>query len=560
MRKKFSEDDLLGKVRIKANHALRLELRPTPPEVVEEAVKALEPVMDELMSSEAVSKSSSNLKISFDTNEIESPDKMLSEEAIARLLEEDGGKNPELDQSEPPLKSERHLNLLELLSKTEIPVADSSAATHPKGGDQDMVPLKDDSIVETSPQLRYDSSFEAATVSEPPPNLDQEDFQQRLITILNENYGEQADLRPENLKSRLIELLNAEYSEDEEDEEEEEDVAGEELEQVEQEEQELYNDRGPVLRDESIESTHETSDRRLIFEEVVASDQSDEVPGSGLNSELVSDINPDPYINDAIDEDSDGDVYELDWSHFIKPKPSLDDLLKNDPPEAFKEDSKTVSVSEGFENRIMETNFDESESTLLPRLEELQALDDESKQDESFWTNAPNAQEKFSESENNESVASPEFSPSDSGWAGDSERKRRWSGELLNDDASLDFEPEPDEEETEPLSIYKEDVAETILAKASESQISKNNDRYLTVDEWSFVFDTMKEQVEYLKKQLEIKDHQLQNKDELIRNFQILLKNEQDKFLKLEHKMDDVVTQVEERVTKKGFFSRLWKR
>jgi hypothetical protein len=244
----------------------------------------------------------------------------------------------------------------------------------------------------------------------------------------------------------------------------------------------------------------------------------------------------------------------------------------------------------------------------------LQTLDDESNQDEAFWTIPSETQEDLSEIENTASMESPvfiqseerhdepetaealdntfltqdlpdsetlnvpdtrfeadsleldenksdsEFLQKDSNWSGDSERNRRFSGEHLSEDASFDFEPGSEELETEPSSVYEEDAAETKPAKASESQISKNNDRYMSVDEWSFVFDTMKEQVEYLKKQLEIKDHQLQNKDELIRNFQILLKNEQDKFLKLEHKMDDVVTQVEERVTKKGFFSRLWKR
>jgi hypothetical protein len=106
------------------------------------------------------------------------------------------------------------------------------------------------------------------------------------------------------------------------------------------------------------------------------------------------------------------------------------------------------------------------------------------------------------------------------------------------------------------------EAAETSKSEgaAAEKNVAQNGERYMSVEEWSFVFDTLKEQIDYLRKQLEIKDHQLQNKDELIRNFQILLKNEQDKFLKLENKLEDVVLQVEERAAKKGFFSRFRKR
>ncbi|MDK9711000.1 hypothetical protein [Acidaminobacter sp.] len=123
-------------------------------------------------------------------------------------------------------------------------------------------------------------------------------------------------------------------------------------------------------------------------------------------------------------------------------------------------------------------------------------------------------------------------------------------------------------QQQEEEQVYKAErrfgveAAETAKSEgtAAEKNVAQNSERYMSVEEWSFVFDTLKEQIDYLRKQLEIKDHQLQNKDELIRNFQILLKNEQDKFLKLENKMEDVVLQVEERAAKKGFFSRFRKR
>jgi hypothetical protein len=769
MRKKFNEDDLLGKVRIKANHALRLEIKPTPPEVVEEAIKELQPVMEEMMSSERPSENNSSLKIGWDTNEIDVPDKMPTEEELTQLLNLDLDKKQSLDDAPPPPIPDRHLNLLELLALTDLQATEVSDTTITGSGKFYRGSSEDSLISHQSTNAQFVADFGKIIPPQVQPELDQEDFQKRLIALLNENYRDQDEIRPENLKSKLFEILNAEYSEEEEAEQEDEADTENEAEaetvieittetEIESEtdsmtdimnnvvEGEIFADKmaeaseegsttyfrqkeelkwdqkdrvlsfdevhlglgaveTPVvtqteevhIEDENFQTVlggykfnssepdltqteiskkthhenplnleHEDSQQRLIailkqnygdqtdfrpenlkakliellnaeYEDYEEDEDEDEdleeetvltvsaEEEDPVNADIKAETNPAPNsvipqaeasfeTEEVSDSEPEEERYEVDWSHFIQSKPVVPDVAENILLDESIDMGTSQSLADGLENDNANATFLQNKITIHPWLKELQTLDDESNQDEAFWTIPSEAQEDLSEIENTASMESPVFIPSeerhdepetaealvttfltqdlpdsetlnvpdtqfeadsleqdengsdseylqkDSIWSGDSERNRRFSGKHLSEDASLDFEPGSNEMETEPSSVYEEDAAETKPAKASESQVSKNNDRYLSVDEWSFVFDTMKEQVEYLKKQLEIKDHQLQNKDELIRNFQILLKNEQDKFLKLEHKMDDVVTQVEERVTKKGFFSRLWKR
>ena len=115
MRKKFAEDDLLGRFRLKQHQGLRIDPKPTPPEEVEEAVKALEPLMETL---EVAAPSGSDLSIDWDTNDFEAPEDLPSEEALRALLF--GEPETELSLEEHDFyKSQRHQKMLELLAKVE---------------------------------------------------------------------------------------------------------------------------------------------------------------------------------------------------------------------------------------------------------------------------------------------------------------------------------------------------------------------------------------------------------------------------------------------------------
>jgi hypothetical protein len=317
VRKKFAEDDLLGRFRLKQHQGLRIDPKPTPPEEVEEAAKALEPLMETL---EVAEPSGSDLSIDWDTNDFEAPDDLPSEEALRALLF--GEPETELSLEEHDFyKSQRHQKMLELLAKVEAlthkasdkmtdpetPTENTIQPNDPAGASADKSDgsASTRSMLETThfPERRYDEgpegeydeeseeeydeeseeeydeeseeeydegpegeydeepeeeaamrseseakqktdyaqmegrdgSGQTLTEEEVKLNVDQKDFQERLIRILNENYSDMGEVKPQNLKSRLIEILNEEYAEDNLDEayeQEEDDAFGEDNDDV----------------------------------------------------------------------------------------------------------------------------------------------------------------------------------------------------------------------------------------------------------------------------------------------------------------------------------------
>lgn len=485
MRKRFADDELLSSFRLKQKPGLRIDFKPTPPEQVEDMIKELEPVLESLSDQAPIT---SNLGLDWDISSIATPAHLPTEEELKALLafeptREDTSETPEI------FRTQRHQKMLELLKRVEaltrsdneamtsegaveIKSPDSSLFAQAKNSANTQVAFSnksgEDHVIRSSAESQpLNSDRSAASVAQMPSkpsevqsdlklNLEQAEFQERLIRILNENYGDLGEVRPHNLKARLIEILNEEYSEDED-----------------------------IQENEKVES---------------------EVP---LENENVSD---DPA--------------------------SFMDLLEETGPPSAEDHAEGLikdSVLQGFDNAAAQRQSRASQPLAGPRVLER---------------------------------GQP---------AHFRDKAHPWLKELQSEGHPHPHDTSMSETSQSPLkaeqSTYKvkaatlnrreageKDFKEDLLFSEASSPPRAQGERSMPGEDWSFVLDTMKEQMEYLKKQLEIKDHQLQNKDELIRNFQILLKNEQDKFLKLEHKMDDVVAQVEERATKKGFFSRFRKR
>ncbi|MZQ99299.1 MAG: hypothetical protein GT601_16660, partial [Acidaminobacter sp.] len=244
MRKKFAEDDLLGRFRIKNNSTLRIDLKPTPPEKVEEVIKNMEPLIENLGNAE---QSQSGLSIDWDTNEIDVPANMPSDEELKAILFREPKDEIPPEQFDI-FKSQRHQKMLELLAKVEALTQHASVEQTQINEALSESPVEHasdnlrDTEIEGSlfngeeAEMRSDTeqfqsvqgkqtaaeSQSSATKNndsrsvetEFKLDVDQKDFQDRLIKILNENYSDLGEIRPHNLKSRLIEILNEEYAED----------------------------------------------------------------------------------------------------------------------------------------------------------------------------------------------------------------------------------------------------------------------------------------------------------------------------------------------------------
>jgi hypothetical protein len=657
MRKKFAEDDLLGKFRLKNNSSLRIDLKQTPPEQVEEVIKKMEPLIETLGTPE---NSQSSLSIDWNTNEIEVPENMPSDEELKAILFHD----PE-DEVPPDkidiFKSQRHQKMLELLAKVEALTQNASVDETQFNETLSKSPVEHvsedlrDSGTEGSlfngeeAEMRsYTEQFQAVqgkkTAAEPKASatdiqdpstdekvfkldVDHEDFQERLIRILNENYSDMGEIRPHNLKSRLIEILNEEYSDDylEEDEFEED-----ELEQ-DSEQATVFESDSEATFENNLETNVENS-----LDELLKSDSEtmeEKVPETTPNAafEPQPEVEPEPsqqsnetsvQLTNSFDQpkmvlpgmrDASGFLSE-EFNHNSPDfKPSWENSKKAQEDQS--SDYPPVRKNrERFSHFQYVTSFQEvTDSEVEPA--DKPEMDDENaeSESESAWTPLKATDEEINDSlelttdpETNQG-ADPSFVDPSIHYIkhGDelSKDEHPWLKELREEGGAegsipetAEIQPElehkwaparvfgvPEQEsEQETLKeqgwdrdhrqkegqapkaerLFGAEAAETAKSESAstEKTVAQNGERYMSVDEWSFVFDTLKEQIDYLRKQLEIKDHQLQNKDELIRNFQILLKNEQDKFLKLENKMEDVVLQVEERAAKKGFFSRFRKR
>ncbi|SCZ78318.1 hypothetical protein [Acidaminobacter hydrogenoformans] len=745
MRKKFAEDELLGRFRLKHNHGLRIDPKPTPPEEVEEAAKALEPVMASLETKESTG---SNLSIDWDTNDFEAPESLPSEEALKAILF--GEPVEEMSIEEHVFyKSQRHQKMLELLAKVEaltprtveskqdsaIPNleeannrdtvnrlaqnSESAASALSKldmthfsevgydeapEGEYDEVPEEGydevpeegyDEVPEEGydevPEEGYDEVHEAeydevpeegttmrseseaklkeygaqakardeneqASADDPIKlNVDQEDFQERLIRILNENYGDMGEVKPQNLKSRLIEILNEEYAEGYDEDPEggyDETPEGEYDENLEEE----YDESLEEEYDEGIEAgSGKTSDQELV--EVSEPDHV-EVPETGdvekPEAESITEAHPTqmelPEVDDVkapeesvdilkdeagfLSQDYDPYKAELteesaDFAEAPLPeppkasKPKIDfreyqyvtsfhevPIEEEDEAEPFEaifheitdetaddvkdeiSDEVVDDVTDEIEDEVSEEIEDqvsdviEDEVSIAVRDEDEDKVIDEivvksaDKVMEETLSEGPDKSKDETDLRDEAELLRPEVEPFQK--AESHKHEHPWLKELKRESVEHRWTKKAEHEEMGgkedhgqnkvPLSQEERYAgnhvrtaagnAEPVRPSRSEtvSAAVQNSDRGMSMEEWSFVFDTLKEQIDYLKQQLEIKDHQLQNKDELIRNFQILLKNEQDKFLKLENKMEDVVLQVEERATKKGFFSRFRKR
>jgi len=703
MKKKFAEDDLLGRFRLKNNHALRIDLRPTPPEKVEEVIKEMEPLIENLGTSP---QSTSGLRIDWDTNEIEIPDNMPSDDELKAILFRDPKDDVPHEQNDI-FKSQRHQKMLELLAKVEalsqvaakeetqinempskLPedhLVDDSKASEIEGSlfNGEEAEMRSDTEKFQSLPSKQTASEPRASVTETKItpalekafklNVDQEDFQERLIRILNENYSEMGEIRPHNLKSRLIEILNEEYADEYSDDEEDDDFDVADVDEADSDGDESDETDSDAANLEA--EVSEEADFNEAFSDNALLDEADSGERKAYEKASYHEDSDDENLEDENidDEDSDheyteeNEVYEEVLNAFIKgldeektsetvaeftpveapelerdfieefvAKSESETIIERDSFGAPESDSGAQTENETFEKRDIDS--DESEYptvrknrerfshfqyvTSFQEVTDAESEPEESTElaDEDLTSESGSAWEpqKAKDEEINPSMAltpEPETLPESEGPSAEEDTlnvypkaelkydEHLWLNELREegDTEDMNFEasqPRPapehkwassavfgasdptkgqeriqergwerdhrqqEEKVSQEERLFGTEAAETAKSEKTEPEkhAVQNSERYMSVEEWSFVFDTLKEQIDYLRKQLEIKDHQLQNKDELIRNFQILLKNEQDKFLKLENKMEDVVLQVEERAAKKGFFSRFRKR
>ncbi len=689
MRKKFAEDDLLGRFRIKNNSTLRIDLKPTPPEQVEEVIKNMEPLIENLGNAE---QSQSGLSIDWDTNEIEVPANMPSDEELKAILFREPKDEVPPEQIDI-FKSQRHQKMLELLAKVEALTQHASVEQTQINEALSESPVEHasdnlrDTEIEGSlfngeeAEMRSDTeqfqsvqgkqtaaeSQSSATKNndsrsvetEFKLDVDQKDFQDRLIKILNENYSDLGEIRPHNLKSRLIEILNEEYAEDYFDDEDhvedefkmedhndispdeddfnkdvfEEDAVDEDglvedgLEEYDLDEDELDEEDTDVANSDEDNGDSEAFNRliEVSYEPEVTEILSEFgfVKSSGVDEETEQETGNEsvqltnnsekpkivlPGMRDAsgfLSEDYNHNNPDSKM-HFEFSKQSSEDQPSDYPPvgrnrerfshfqyvtsfqevtdsEAESEESTEMAeadvpsekdypwvpqpVSDEESNLTMDLSSD-SESSPESDQSSVEAdrlgvkRSNEIRKDEHPWLKELREEGGEDDSIPETSEPQPELEHK---WAsaevfGDTEQS---SVQETVQDRVMERDHRQEEEQVPKAErLFGTDAAESVKndGTVSDKKVVQNGERFMSVEEWSFVFDTLKEQIDYLRKQLEIKDHQLQNKDELIRNFQILLKNEQDKFLRLENKMEDVVLQVEERAAKKGFFSRFRKR
>jgi len=585
MRKKFAEDDLLGKFRLKSNASLRIDLKPTPPEQVEEVIKKMEPVIETLGTPE---QSQSSLSIDWNTNEIEVPDNMPSDEELKAILFRDPNEEVPPDQLDL-LKSQRHQKMLELLAKvealtqkpteemtqfdetlSELPVVPASEALLISEMDSSLINGEEAGMRSDTEQFQTVQGKQTAaelkaaeTGIQVTPTLekgfkldvDHEDFQDRLIRILNENYSDMGEIRPHNLKSRLIEILNEEYAEDylEQDDFEENNLKENNLEEdnVDQPEMVLQGMRDPsgFL---SEDYNHNSPDLKPIWEntEKITETHPSDYPPVRRNRERFSNFQYVTSFQEVTEPETEPEenpeiVEDGDSSEAVSPQKAEDEEIS--PKSDFTPNPETSQLSDRSYLNSDLHNMKPSDEIRTDEQRWLKELREEGGNEGSF----PEVSEPQPELEH-------KWAPAEVFGAVEKESDRpAFQERALNRDHRHE-----EEQGFKAERRFGVEAAETAKSEGipTEKNVAQNTDRTMSVEEWSFVFDTLKEQIDYLRKQLEIKDHQLQNKDELIRNFQILLKNEQDKFLKLENKMEDVVLQVEERAAKKGFFSRFRKR
>jgi hypothetical protein len=684
MRKKFAEDDLLGRFRLKNNPTLRIDLKPTPPEQVEEVIKNMEPLIENLGNAE---QSQSGLSIDWDTNEIEVPANMPSDEELKAILFREPKDEVPPEQIDI-FKSQRHQKMLELLAKVE-------ALTQRASVEQTQIneALSESPVEHASDNLR-DTKIEGSlfngeeaemrsdteqfqsvqgkqTAAESQPSatktndsrsvetefkldVDQKDFQDRLIKILNENYSDLGEIRPHNLKSRLIEILNEEYAEDYFDDEdfveddfkmddhnenspdqddfdkdvfEEDSVDEDGLDEDDLDEDDLDEEDTDVANSDEDNADSEAFNRLIevsnepevteILSEFgfIKSSEVDEETEQETGNESVQLTNNSekpkivlPGMRDAsgfLSEDYNHNDPDSKM-HFEFSKPSSEDQPSDYPPvgrnrERFSHFQYVTSFQEVTDSEAASEESTEMAEADVPSENDYPWVPQPIADEESNLTMDLSSDSESSPESDQSSVEADRLGVKRSTEVRKDEHP--WLKELREEGGEDDIipetsEPQPELEhkwasaevfgDTEQSSeqemvqervierdhrqeevqvpkaerLFGTDAAESVKndGTVSDKKLVQNGERFMSVEEWSFVFDTLKEQIDYLRKQLEIKDHQLQNKDELIRNFQILLKNEQDKFLRLENKMEDVVLQVEERAAKKGFFSRFRKR
>jgi len=689
MRKKFAEDDLLGRFRIKNNSTLRIDLKPTPPEKVEEVIKNMEPLIENLGNAE---QSQSGLSIDWDTNEIDVPANMPSDEELKAILFREPKDEIPPEQFDI-FKSQRHQKMLELLAKVEALTQHASVEQTQINEALSESPVEHasdnlrDTEIEGSlfngeeAEMRSDTeqfqsvqgkqtaaeSQSSATKNndsrsvetEFKLDVDQKDFQDRLIKILNENYSDLGEIRPHNLKSRLIEILNEEYAEDYFDDEDhvEDEFKMEDHNEISPDEDDFNKDvfeEDAVDEDGLVEDGLEEYDLNEdeLDEEDTDVANSDEDNGDSEAFNRLIEVSNEPEVTEILSEfgfvkssgvdeetkqetgnesvqltnnsekpkivlpgmrDASGFLSE-DYNHnnpdskmhFEFSKQSSEDQPSDYPPvgrnrERFSHFQYVTSFQEVTDSEAESEESTEMAEADVPSEKDYPWVPQPVSDEESILTmDLSSDSESIPESDQSSVVAdrlgvkrSNEIRKDAHPWL---KELREEGGE--NDSIPETSEPQPElehkwasaevfgdteqssvqetvqdrvmerdhrqEEEQVPKAerLFGSDAAESVKndGTVSDKKVVQNGERFMSVEEWSFVFDTLKEQIDYLRKQLEIKDHQLQNKDELIRNFQILLKNEQDKFLRLENKMEDVVLQVEERAAKKGFFSRFRKR
>lgn len=668
MRKKFAEDDLLGRFRLKNNSTLRIDLKPTPPEQVEEVIKKMEPLIETLGNSE---QSQSGLTIDWDTNEIEVPDNMPSDEELKEILFRYSKDEVPPEQSDI-FKSQRHQKMLELLAKVETlsqnaaveetqfnETQSKSPEEHPSDALQDSEIegslFNGEEIEMRSDMEQFQSVKDKQTAAEPKASanepretptlektfkldVDHEDFQERLIRILNENYSDMGEIRPHNLKSRLIEILNEEYAEDYSDEDDpsvsieildeeaSEGVSEFGLEEDSELEPEISQEPAlePELEPEPMVEPEPAIESELEKESEPALESEPEMK---TELDIEPEINPEAYVDSkkfsddfeqpevilpelkdasgflSEDFNQNSSVYRFVEASSEQPaefKPSNHVKVSRDRERfshfqyvtSFQEVTHAETEQEDASETSEEDVAEAPEKNLAPQEdveEEAIASSDMPPDAETLLEAEPSAEALLTADEKLNAEQTSEEHP----WlkelreAGNSEDRdtgayepqiaseHKWAsagvlggtehaanqGKIEERIWESDHGQE-DETSFQEKRLFGADTSESLKSEktVSEKTVTTHGQRSMSVEEWSFVFDTLKEQIDYLRKQLEIKDHQLQNKDELIRNFQILLKNEQDKFLKLENKMEDVVLQVEERAAKKGFFSRFRKR
>lgn len=621
MRKRFAEDELLGSFRLKQKPGLRIDSKPTPPEQVEDMIKELEPVLESLSD---LAPTTSNLSLDWDISSIEAPAHLPTEEELKALLafeptREDISEAPEI------FRTQRHQKMLELLERVEaltrsdndamtsegtveIKNPDSSLFAQAKKTANTQAAFSNKSGEDHEMRSRAESQHlkpdrSAASVAQTPPkpseaqgdlklNLEQVEFQERLIRILNENYGDLGEVRPHNLKARLIEILNEEYAEDEDFQENEKaesevPLADEKVGddpaslkgQLEETGPSSVEDQAEGLIKDSVLQGFENAaaQRQSRASQPLAGPRVEEAPLKTHDGFLSASYHPNmqdfghtPRFSKNASERSVKRSQDSlgEFQYVTSFQEVTEDHADEASSEAFVKESPALAVEAEPETETEIEVKSESEIVFATESEP----DSEPELVESEPPISQSAEEPISKS----AEAVPRVLEKDQP-AHFRDEEHPWLKELQSEG-----HPHPHDtsmsETSQSLSkaersTYKvkeaalnqreageKDFKDDLLSSEASSPPRAQGERSVSVEEWSFVLDTMKEQIEYLKKQLEIKDHQLQNKDELIRNFQILLKNEQDKFLKLEHKMDDVVAQVEERATKKGFFSRFRKR